>query len=373
MAAALSTVLCALVVLLTPSSAEGASELGVWGALLPGQSLTQTGLCYGRWGAPLALMYQGDGNFVLYRSGVAIWWTPTYGTAAGEAVLQSDGNFVIYTPAHVPVWHTQTSGMGSPGYRFVLQADENIVLVDGADTPLWSSGTSCGYYEGCFAEAADRALPVQKTLGSNTVEACRTACADSLYPYAGLQFGSQCWCGTDYSKHGAVSESQCSMSCTGNPAQKCGAAWKNSVYSTGGACTKPSCSGGADEWADYAKCMGAPCHGFQQGSTYGHWTAHFTSSDMAGCYAWFKGQVAACTTPENRMGILYISTSHRQCSYCSYGGNWLPGPWPATPRLHVTKAPECGRFRYAVDATPNVPWGEDCDCSKVTDISYFPC
>ena len=111
----------------------GCGVLGPDQALTAGASLTS---CDGRF----QLAMQGDGNLVLYQSGVgAIWHTVTYGTDADRAVMQGDGNFVLYGPSGAR-WHTST--FGNPGAYLVAQDDGNLVIYAPSGAPLWASGTS---------------------------------------------------------------------------------------------------------------------------------------------------------------------------------------------------------------------------------------
>ena len=88
------------------------------------------------------LAYQGDGNLVLYQSGVGpIWASGTGGTSAGRAIMQADGNFVIYDGVGTPVWNTGTSG--SSGAYLVVQNDGNVVLYSAGGGGLWDTGTCC--------------------------------------------------------------------------------------------------------------------------------------------------------------------------------------------------------------------------------------
>ena len=51
------------------------------------------------------------------------------------------------------------------------------------------------------------------------------------YLYAGVQFGSQCFCGNEYDKYGEASN--CNMECRGDKKQLCGGVWANQVYQAG--------------------------------------------------------------------------------------------------------------------------------------------
>jgi len=73
------------------------------------------------------LVYQGDGNLVLYdeveRS--APWSSGTAGLSTGQVVMQTDGNFVIYDGSNRPRW---MSGTANANTKLVLQADGNLVV-----------------------------------------------------------------------------------------------------------------------------------------------------------------------------------------------------------------------------------------------------
>jgi len=103
--------------------------------LLPGDSLTSASGRY--W-----LVYQGDGNVVLYdlATGVALWWTGTVGEIPGQAVMQGDGNFVVYNEAGSAVWWSATEGYA--GARLFVQDDANVVVYTPDYVPVWWSAGS---------------------------------------------------------------------------------------------------------------------------------------------------------------------------------------------------------------------------------------
>lgn len=103
--------------------------------LLPGQSIYDSSARY-------MLVYQRDGNLVMYPAAGAIWSTNTAGKSAGKAVMQTDGNFVLYDANNKPYWATNTNGQGKPEYRLSLQADRNLVLYDKTNRATWASGTN---------------------------------------------------------------------------------------------------------------------------------------------------------------------------------------------------------------------------------------
>ncbi|WP_081081012.1 curculin (mannose-binding) lectin [Burkholderia territorii] len=85
--------------------------------------------------AQYMLVFQADGNLVLYKNGGnPIWATYTQGKGATHAAMQADGNFVIYAGA-AALWSTKTAGAN--GAQLVLQSDGNLVIY--APTAAWST------------------------------------------------------------------------------------------------------------------------------------------------------------------------------------------------------------------------------------------
>jgi hypothetical protein len=85
---------------------------------------------------------QGDGNFVLAKSGVAKWSTATTTSAnqGAYAEMQTDGNFVVYRPGRVAVWSSGTAGRSGAYLR--LQDDCNLVVYNSNGTAAWASNTA---------------------------------------------------------------------------------------------------------------------------------------------------------------------------------------------------------------------------------------
>jgi hypothetical protein len=94
------------------------------------------------------LVYQGDGNLVLYKEDLGApggsgrvyqWDSATDGRPAGGLVMQDDGNVVIYGPDGQSLWATGTEG--HPGASLVVQDDGNLVVYDADGSPVWASDT----------------------------------------------------------------------------------------------------------------------------------------------------------------------------------------------------------------------------------------
>ncbi len=116
-----------------PPPPGGAGRMNAGGTLKAGEQLVSTD---GRF----VLVYQGDGNLVLYKSGAAKWSTSTFGTAPGTTVMQGDGNFVVYDAGGRPVWNAGTHG--HDGAWLALQNDGNLVIYSASGSPLWASNTA---------------------------------------------------------------------------------------------------------------------------------------------------------------------------------------------------------------------------------------
>jgi len=85
-----------------------------------------------------SLVYQSDGNLVLYGPSGPLWSSGTYGTSPGVVVMQNDGNLVVYDSGGTPRWASNTSGQ--TGSYCLIQSDGNFVVYRGF-TPVWASNT----------------------------------------------------------------------------------------------------------------------------------------------------------------------------------------------------------------------------------------
>jgi pimeloyl-ACP methyl ester carboxylesterase len=91
----------------------------------------------------LHLLYQLDGNLVLYFGVGTSTWEPlwasgTEGTSPGFVAMQGDGNLVIYNRTGSPVWDSSTFSAGS---WLVVQNDGNVVIYSSSGEPQWSTDT----------------------------------------------------------------------------------------------------------------------------------------------------------------------------------------------------------------------------------------
>jgi hypothetical protein len=117
----------------TTNTAPSRNRLKAGDRLIPGASLQSSN---GRY----SLIYQTDGNLVLYTSNSNVLWVSnTNGQPAGYAIMQTDGNFAIYGPDGRFQWNTGTT---TPGSWIILQDDGNLVVYTSAGIPIWATNTS---------------------------------------------------------------------------------------------------------------------------------------------------------------------------------------------------------------------------------------
>ncbi|HWO21841.1 MAG TPA: M12 family metallopeptidase [Kofleriaceae bacterium] len=116
----------------TPAAGD---DMRPWEMLSPDQSIVSNSGAY-------RLVYQGDGNLVLYRTsnGAPLWASNTNGVAAGGCFMQPDGNLVVYRSDGVPVWASGTSGRTASS--LVAQNDGNVVIYTPGGVPVWATGTN---------------------------------------------------------------------------------------------------------------------------------------------------------------------------------------------------------------------------------------
>lgn len=69
---------------------------------------------------------------------------------------------------------------------------------------------------------------------TNSPQKCTRLCLQSGFPYAGLQYATECFCGADAPPLSAkLPDSSCNMKCSGDPKEICGGYFSMNVYETG--------------------------------------------------------------------------------------------------------------------------------------------
>lgn len=79
---------------------------------------------------------QDDGNLVLYNGAKALWSSKTCGKPPRELVFQTDGNVVLYGISGAALWSTGT--LTNDAARFTVQDDGNLVVYNTAGKAIWA-------------------------------------------------------------------------------------------------------------------------------------------------------------------------------------------------------------------------------------------
>ncbi|THH11527.1 hypothetical protein EW145_g572 [Phellinidium pouzarii] len=119
----------------------------------------------------------------------------------------------------------------------------NLFFSGGTPPPVPTVVPSSGLWEslGCFSDDVNNrtlSTPVGVD-GDMTVPACVAACQADNFPLAGLEFSTQCYCGTNIEGEGAPASSGCNMACQGNSTTLCGGANRLNVYNFTGTISGP--------------------------------------------------------------------------------------------------------------------------------------
>jgi hypothetical protein len=80
---------------------------------------------------------------------------------------------------------------------------------------------------GCYVEDPKLPLLDENMSGAGgdaslTIAKCKNSCYLAAYPFAGVQEGNQCWCGTYIGGEWARNQSDCNIPCTGDKTTFCG-------------------------------------------------------------------------------------------------------------------------------------------------------
>jgi hypothetical protein len=107
----------------------GGDRLAAGDTLYPGQYISN---------GSVQLVYQGDGNLVLYNQyWQPLWASWTHGTSPNVAVMQGDGNFVVYDAGWNAVWASWTHGY--PG-AYLHLSNQRFYISRSDCTSCWPLG-----------------------------------------------------------------------------------------------------------------------------------------------------------------------------------------------------------------------------------------
>ena len=147
------------IVTTAPRLLADGNSLGSGGSLGPGGSVTSPS-------GSFTLIYQNDGNLVVYRAdGTPIWWTSTDGTNPGAVTVTPDGGVILSDASGSVLWSAGTDG--HPGDALVMQDSGALQVVDVNGAVLWDSGSGNGSSGACGGFAGGNTLASGQILCTN--------------------------------------------------------------------------------------------------------------------------------------------------------------------------------------------------------------
>jgi hypothetical protein len=92
---------------------------------------------------------------------------------------------------------------------------------------------------GCYTDSVTARMLRNYTVSPGAAQAlnvgiCTTACYDLAFPYAGLEFGQECFCDTLMQTIVKAPEAECNMTCSGDTGEICGGDLRINIYSYNG-------------------------------------------------------------------------------------------------------------------------------------------
>lgn len=92
---------------------------------------------------------------------------------------------------------------------------------------------------GCYSEPpGGRALDRVLSSPLMTTRKCLVVCGYGSYAYAGLQYGSECWCGNELHAGAEPSYGACTIPCSGNASDTCGGSDALNLYNSTGSTSR---------------------------------------------------------------------------------------------------------------------------------------
>ena len=148
-------------------------------------------------------------------------------------------------------------------------------------------------YVGCYTDSEDsRDLPTQLSGDVSSAAQCASLCACAGYAFAGVQYGSECYCGDAYGSAGESTE--CSDACSADDDDACGGYYCNSIYAVDGAadCKALPCASKAAEgwvWCDASRPLDERVAAL---------VANLTTDEKAGLFTDYAEAVPRLALPE---------------------------------------------------------------------------
>lgn len=104
-------------------------------------------------------------------------------------------------------------------------------------TPHIYPGDNCWTSQGCYTDSTtSRTLERRVSPSGPGVEACLTTCQAQGFSWAGLEYGSECWCGSALASTAQLTTDGCDMTCQGFVDEFCGGAGSMNLYQIAPSC-----------------------------------------------------------------------------------------------------------------------------------------
>ncbi|XP_061186990.1 uncharacterized protein LOC133195140 [Saccostrea echinata] len=86
-------------------------------------------------------------------------------------------------------------------------------------------------YVGCFEDQMPRTLSGKREWSNEmTIKLCRKICSDRKTKFFGVEYSSECFCGSHLTGRNNKAEHECKMKCSGDNRQICGGPWRINIY-----------------------------------------------------------------------------------------------------------------------------------------------
>lgn len=179
------------------------------------------------------------------------WWQPTCPNGSGLKcdtvdlinVTHDNGQMYNSEAGQSRIFHDNWDGAGGRAYDYGyprVQAGDDpypnpaLVNTPGFSNPnVYAGGKT---YYGCWTDGPNH-LTLDTLLSdaaTTTIESCTQGCTDGGYALAGLENGSQCYCGNATRNYAAaVVDMSCRTPCSGNDQEYCGGLSRISLFSNG--------------------------------------------------------------------------------------------------------------------------------------------
>ena len=144
-------------------------------------------------------------------------------------------SFTINNP--VPgdkMWIHAENRAGDGGLIFEFKIGGKIIYSNRETTKFLGkfspTGKTAGNrFLGCYRDGHNRDLKEEIGSGMSLTRCMETAINMGM-PYYALQYGTHCFVGNSYGRHGEIGIENCSMSCNANYNERCGGSWANAVF-----------------------------------------------------------------------------------------------------------------------------------------------